>query len=95
MYTVVPMPLIDKFHIWRYQGSSEGSKWLLTKYLGSDKLGTNLHYAKEIASVKKWKKQFNDTTQNSTDPMVKWKVVAFFPLLTDQEKTVASYDSLY
>jgi len=37
----------------RYQGSPEGQKWLLTKYMGEDAVGTNLHYAVPLMSNKK------------------------------------------
>jgi len=36
----------------RYQGSPEGQKWLLTKYLGEDALGSNLHYARPLMAAK-------------------------------------------
>lgn len=37
----------------RYQGSPEGQKWMLTKYMGEDTIGTNLHYAAPLMSNKK------------------------------------------
>jgi len=40
----------------KYQGSPEGQKWMLTKYLGEDAEGSNLHYAAPIIVAKKHKK---------------------------------------
>lgn len=37
----------------RYQGSPEGQKWMLTKYMGEDSGGSNLHYAMPLMSNKK------------------------------------------
>lgn len=37
----------------RYQGSPEGQKWMLTKYMGEDPIGSNLHYALPLMSTKK------------------------------------------
>ena len=37
----------------RYQGNPEGQKWLLTKYMGEDTDGTNLHYVAPLTSAKK------------------------------------------
>lgn len=37
----------------RYQGSPEGQKWMLTKYMGEDAGGSNLHYALPLMSNKK------------------------------------------
>jgi len=37
----------------RYQGSPEGQKWMLTKYMGEDASGSNLHYAMPLMSNKK------------------------------------------
>jgi len=36
----------------KYQGSPEGQKWLLTKYLGDDREGTNLHYSAPLMNSK-------------------------------------------
>jgi len=40
----------------RYQGSPEGQKWLLTKYMGEDADGTNLHYISPLMTPKKYSK---------------------------------------
>eukprot|EP00928_Gymnodinium_smaydae_P097967 TRINITY_DN8_c0_g1_i1.p1 TRINITY_DN8_c0_g1~~TRINITY_DN8_c0_g1_i1.p1 ORF type:complete len:326 (+),score=89.87 TRINITY_DN8_c0_g1_i1:76-1053(+) len=40
----------------KYQGSPEGQKWLLTKYMGEDTDGTNLHYVTPLPSAKKLSK---------------------------------------
>lgn len=40
----------------RYQGSPEGQKWMLTKYMGEDSGGSNLHYALPLMSTKKLQK---------------------------------------
>lgn len=40
----------------RYQGSPEGQKWMLTKYMGEDTEGSNLHYVAPLMSVKKMSK---------------------------------------
>lgn len=37
----------------RYQGSPEGQKWMLTKYMGEDSDGSNLHYSAPLMSSKK------------------------------------------
>merc|ERR1711953_1201435 len=37
----------------RYHGSPEGQKWMLTKYMGEDSDGSNLHYAVPLMSNKK------------------------------------------
>lgn len=37
----------------RYQGNPEGQKWLLTKYLGEDSDGSNLHYVAPLMTAKK------------------------------------------
>merc|ERR1712007_23976 len=37
----------------RYQGSPEGQKWMLTKYIGEDTYGTNLHYTAPLMTAKK------------------------------------------
>jgi len=37
----------------RYQGSPDGQKWMLTKYMGEDSDGSNLHYAVPLMSNKK------------------------------------------
>eukprot|EP00415_Alexandrium_ostenfeldii_P003172 UN3172 len=37
----------------RYQGSPEGQKWLLTKYMGEDSEGSNLHYVAPLTTAKK------------------------------------------
>lgn len=37
----------------KYQGSPEGVKWMLTKYMGEDADGTNLHYITPLLSTKK------------------------------------------
>jgi len=37
----------------RYQGSPEGQKWMLTKYMGEDADGSNLHYATPLLTAKK------------------------------------------
>jgi len=37
----------------RYQGSPEGQKWMLTKYMGEDSDGTNLHYITPLVTAKK------------------------------------------
>jgi len=40
----------------RYQGSPEGQKWMLTKYMGEDSDGANLHYAAPLTTSKKHSK---------------------------------------
>merc|ERR1712050_676902 len=40
----------------RYQGSPEGQKWMLTKYMGEDAEGSNLHYATPLMTTKKLRK---------------------------------------
>ncbi|CAJ1383294.1 unnamed protein product [Effrenium voratum] len=45
----------------KYQGSPDGQKWMLTKYMGEDAQGpvlqgSNLHYATVLPSVKTYKK---------------------------------------
>ncbi|CAK9107652.1 unnamed protein product [Durusdinium trenchii] len=40
----------------KYQGNPDGQKWMLTKYMGEDAEGSNLHYATLLPSVKKYKK---------------------------------------
>eukprot|EP00930_Biecheleria_cincta_P024667 TRINITY_DN1763_c0_g1_i2.p1 TRINITY_DN1763_c0_g1~~TRINITY_DN1763_c0_g1_i2.p1 ORF type:complete len:303 (-),score=59.18 TRINITY_DN1763_c0_g1_i2:134-1042(-) len=40
----------------KYQGSPDGQKWMLTKYMGEDAEGTNLHYAANIMTAKKHNK---------------------------------------
>lgn len=40
----------------KYQGSPEGQKWLLTKYMGEDADGSNLHYSSPLISAKKFDK---------------------------------------
>jgi len=40
----------------KYQGSPEGQKWMLTKYLGEDTDGSNIHYAAPLLSAKKHSK---------------------------------------
>lgn len=40
----------------RYQGSPEGQKWMLTKYMGEDTHGSNLHYATPLFANKKLSK---------------------------------------
>lgn len=40
----------------RYQGSPEGQKWMLTKYMGEDSDGTNLHYISPLMTAKRLKK---------------------------------------
>mmetsp|Transcript_9139 Transcript_9139/g.16771 ORF Transcript_9139/g.16771 Transcript_9139/m.16771 type:complete len:284 (-) Transcript_9139:28-879(-) len=40
----------------KYQGSPDGQKWMLTKYMGEDAGGTNLHYATTLISQKKYNK---------------------------------------
>mmetsp|Transcript_96328 Transcript_96328/g.170314 ORF Transcript_96328/g.170314 Transcript_96328/m.170314 type:complete len:360 (-) Transcript_96328:105-1184(-) len=37
----------------KYQGSPEGQKWMLTKYMGEDGEGSNLHYSMPLMSTKK------------------------------------------
>jgi hypothetical protein len=37
----------------RYQGSPDGQKWMLTKYMGEDSDGSNLHYGVPVMSKKK------------------------------------------
>ncbi|CAE8591936.1 unnamed protein product, partial [Polarella glacialis] len=37
----------------RHQGSPDGQKWMLTKYMGEDKEGSNLHYASTLLTAKK------------------------------------------
>lgn len=37
----------------QYQGSPEGQKWMLTKYMGEDGEGSNLHYSVPLMSSKK------------------------------------------
>jgi hypothetical protein len=37
----------------RYQGNPEGQKWLLTKYMGEDTDGTNMHYVAPLTTAKK------------------------------------------
>mmetsp|Transcript_102199 Transcript_102199/g.318321 ORF Transcript_102199/g.318321 Transcript_102199/m.318321 type:complete len:194 (-) Transcript_102199:2-583(-) len=40
----------------RYQGSPDGQKWMLTKYMGEDSEGSNLHYVTSLMSAKKYSK---------------------------------------
>mmetsp|Transcript_91816 Transcript_91816/g.163403 ORF Transcript_91816/g.163403 Transcript_91816/m.163403 type:complete len:311 (-) Transcript_91816:65-997(-) len=40
----------------RYQGSPDGQKWMLTKYMGEDSEGSNLHYANSLMTAKKHSK---------------------------------------
>lgn len=40
----------------KYQGSPEGQKWMLTKYMGEDAHGSNLHYATPLFASKKLSK---------------------------------------
>jgi hypothetical protein len=40
----------------RYQGSPEGQKWMLTKYMGEDTDGSNLHYTAPLMTAKKLSK---------------------------------------
>eukprot|EP00931_Biecheleriopsis_adriatica_P047506 TRINITY_DN27394_c0_g1_i1.p1 TRINITY_DN27394_c0_g1~~TRINITY_DN27394_c0_g1_i1.p1 ORF type:complete len:286 (+),score=57.19 TRINITY_DN27394_c0_g1_i1:43-900(+) len=40
----------------RYQGSPDGQKWMLTKYMGEDSEGSNLHYGTTLVSKKKHSK---------------------------------------
>jgi hypothetical protein len=40
----------------RYQGSPDGQKWMLTKYMGEDSDGSNLHYGVPLMSNKKLSK---------------------------------------
>merc|ERR1712176_1497600 len=40
----------------KYAGSAEGQKWMLTKYMGEDAEGTNLHYVSRLPTMKKYKK---------------------------------------
>jgi len=40
----------------RYQGSPEGQKWMLTKYMGEDSEGSNLHYVAPLMTAKKYSK---------------------------------------
>lgn len=37
----------------KYQGSPEGIKWMITKYMGEDADGSNLHYIAPLATSKK------------------------------------------
>merc|ERR1712007_261711 len=41
---------------YKYGGSPEGQKWMLTKYMGEDVDGTNLHYVVPLMSQKKLSK---------------------------------------
>lgn len=40
----------------RYAGSPEGQKWMLTRYMGEDSDGSNLHYAAPLVTAKKKEK---------------------------------------
>jgi hypothetical protein len=40
----------------RYQGSPDGQKWMVTKYMGEDSHGTNLHYISSLLTVKRLSK---------------------------------------
>lgn len=40
----------------KYQGNPDGQKWMLTKYMGEDAEGSNLHYATVLPSMKKYNK---------------------------------------
>merc|ERR1712083_318151 len=40
----------------RYAGSPEGQKWMLTRYMGEDSDGSNLHYAASLMTAKKVRK---------------------------------------
>jgi hypothetical protein len=46
----------------KYAGNPEGQKWMVTKYMGEDADGTNLHYVTPIMSAKK-KKKFVKTNE--------------------------------
>lgn len=40
----------------KYQGNPDGQKWMLTKYMGEDAEGSNLHYVTTLISQKKYNK---------------------------------------